>query len=110
MNFDLSAEILKLTQHSEMEALSAMRIVLGRIYEIGKKYPEQLPHIAQQLYLFAVEHDAILPPEMSFFRTIDDDYQTALHDSIYTLDEVNHNFLNALLPFKNLHNDTDLSK
>jgi hypothetical protein len=95
---DLVNKLSKISMESNH--YSALRIVLGRMYEIASKDKIKLSVFASGLYRIAIENQYDLPDDLLFCNGMEDEYQLACLDYLpRSLTEVEEDFLNSLLPY-----------
>lgn len=86
---------------------SALRTVLGRMYEVGSKDKIRLSAFASGLYRMTIENQYDFPDDLLFCNWMEDEYQLAYLDYIpWNLAEVENDFLNSLLPYWNSQHST----
>jgi hypothetical protein len=79
---------------------SALRIVLGRMYEIASKDKTKLSVFASGLYQIAIENQYDFPDDLLFCNGIEDEYQLASLGYLpRSFAEVEADFLRSLLPY-----------
>jgi hypothetical protein len=86
---------------------SALRTVLGRMYEIASKEKQKLAIFASGLYQIAIENQYDLPNDLLFCNGVEDEYSLA-HSGIYgNLADVEKDFINSLKIHWHKNSSTD---
>lgn len=79
---------------------SALRIVLGRMYELASKDKTKLSVFASGLYQMAIENQYDFPDDLLFCNEIEDEYHLAYLGYLpRSFAEVEEDFLRSLLPY-----------
>jgi hypothetical protein len=79
---------------------SALRIVLGRMYELASKDKIKLSVFASGLYRIAIENQYDFPDDLLFCNKMEDEYRLACLDYLpISLAEIEEDFLNTLRPY-----------
>ncbi len=86
---------------------SALRTVCGRMYEIGSIKKQKLGIFARGLYQIAIENQHVLPEDLLFCNSIEDEYYLAYSGNYLDFVDVEDCFLNDLKNHWTLQSSTN---
>ncbi len=78
----------------------AIRVIMGRMYELLRKYPERAREFSRFLEYFWIQQEYDVPEDMSFIAGIEDEFQLAEQGVYGTVEEATRSLLDNLAQYK----------
>lgn len=91
---DLVSQLSKISTDSDGDL--ALRVVMGRMYEIGSKAKEKLADFSQGLCQITLERENELPEDLLFCEFIEDSYMLAYSGIYGILSDIEDDLLSSL--------------
>ena len=97
-----SQDLIRLLDYviDKRDEIQAMRLVMGRIYQVLKKNPERAHNFTHFLERFWIDHDYDVPKDMSFIQSVDDEFSLARQGVYGNVDELTKSLLDNLSKYQ----------